>query len=70
MLRVMKNKKLQKWVVKGFDNNHNHGIISPKSVSYLQCHKKRSTATKSLVEKFGEEGLLTRKVVMMFNEGD
>ena len=33
MLRVMKNKKLQKWVVKGFDNNHNHGIISPKSVS-------------------------------------
>ena len=35
MLRVMKNKKLQKWVVKGFDNNHNHGIISPKSVSYL-----------------------------------
>ncbi|KAL4625426.1 hypothetical protein ACB092_05G024900 [Castanea dentata] len=30
MLRVMKNNKLQKWVVKGFDNNHNHGIISPK----------------------------------------
>ena len=70
MLRVMKNKKLQKWVVKGFDNNHNHGIISPKSVSYLQCHKKRSTATKSLVEKFGEEGLPTRKVAMMFNVGD
>ena len=35
MFRVMKNKKLQKWVVKGFDNNHNHGIISPKSLSYL-----------------------------------
>ncbi|XP_065618429.1 protein FAR1-RELATED SEQUENCE 5-like [Quercus suber] len=35
MLRVMNNKKLQKWVMKGFDNNHNHGIISPKSVSYL-----------------------------------
>ena len=41
MLRVMKNKKLQKWVVKGFDNNHNHCIISPKSVSYLQCQKKK-----------------------------
>ena len=40
MLRVMKNKKLQKLVVKGFDNNHNHCIISPKSVSYLRCQKK------------------------------
>ena len=70
MLKVMKNKKLQKLVVKGFDNNHNHCIISPKSVSYLRCQKKMSTTAKSLVEKFGEEGLLTRKVVMMFNEGD
>ncbi|KAK7856100.1 putative nucleoredoxin 1 [Quercus suber] len=40
MLRVMKNNKLQKLAVKGFDNNHSHGIISPKSVPYLQCHKK------------------------------
>ena len=32
--------------------------------------KKMSITAKSLVEKFGEEGLLTRKVVMMFNEGD
>nr|XP_023876361.1 protein FAR1-RELATED SEQUENCE 11-like [Quercus suber] len=70
MLRVMKNKKLQKWVVKGFDNNHNHGIISPKSVSYIRCHKKMSTAAKSLVEKFGEEGFPTGKVAMMFNVGD
>ncbi|KAK9986704.1 hypothetical protein SO802_031655 [Lithocarpus litseifolius] len=69
MLRVMKNKKLQKWVVKGFDNNHNHGIISPKSVSYLRCHKKMSTAAKSLVEKFSEEGLPTGKDAMMFNVG-
>ncbi|XP_075645656.1 protein FAR1-RELATED SEQUENCE 11-like [Castanea sativa] len=69
MLRVMKNNKLQKWVVKGFDNNHNHGIISSKSVSYLRCHKKMSTAAKSLVEKFGE-GLRTGKVAMMFNVGD
>nr|XP_023926935.1 receptor-like protein EIX2 [Quercus suber] len=28
MRRIMKNKKLQKWVVKGFDNNHNHGLKS------------------------------------------
>ena len=56
--------------MKGFDNNHNDGIISPKNVSYLRCHKKMSTAVKSLVEIFGEEGLSTRKVVMMFNVGD
>ena len=70
MLMVMENKKLQKWVVRGFDNNHNHGIISPKSVSYLRCHKKMSTTTKSLVENFGEEGLPIGKVAMMFNVGD
>ena len=29
-----------------------------------------STATKSLVEIFGEEGLPTGKVSMMFNVGD
>ena len=70
MLMVMKNKKLQKWVVRGFDNNHNHGIISPKSMSYLRCHKKMSTTAKSLVENFGEEGLPIGKVAMMFNVGD
>ena len=70
MLMVMENKKLQKWVVRRFDNNHNHGIISPKSVSYLRCHKKMSTTAKSLVENFGEEGLLIGKVAMMFNLGD
>ncbi|KAL4598151.1 hypothetical protein ACB092_11G039500 [Castanea dentata] len=62
--------RVYKWVVKGFDNNHNHGIISPKSVSYLRCHTKMSTAAKSLVENFGEEGLPTGKVAMMFNVGD
>ena len=70
MLMVMENKKLQKWVVRRFDNNHNHGIISPKSVSYLRCHKKMSTTAKSLVENFGEEGLPIGKVAMMFNLGD
>ena len=70
MLMVMENKKLQKWVVRGFDNNHNHGIISPKSVSYLRCHKKMSTTAKSLVENFGEGGLPIGKVAMMFNLGD
>ena len=29
-----------------------------------------STAATSLVEKFGEEGLPTRKVAMIFNVGD
>ena len=45
-------------------------MISPKSVSYLRCHKKMSAAAKSLVEKFSEEGLPTGKVAMMFNVGD
>ena len=40
MLRVLKIKNSKKWVVKAFNNNHNHAMISPKSVSYLRCHKK------------------------------
>ena len=32
--------------------------------------QKMSTATESLIEKFGEEGLPTKKVAMMFNVGD
>ena len=70
MLRVLKIKNSKKWVVKAFNNNHNHAMISPKSVSYLRCHKKMSAAAKSLVEKFSEEGLPTGKVAMMFNVGD
>ena len=32
--------------------------------------KKKITIAKSLFENFGEEGLPTRKVAMMFNVGD
>ena len=45
-------------------------VLLVQKVSYLRCHKKMSTATKSLVEIFGEEGLPTGKVSMMFNVGD
>lgn len=37
-----------------FDNNHNHVMASPKSVSYLRCHKKLNSAAKNIHEKFSE----------------
>ncbi|XAR63897.1 hypothetical protein NMG60_11024042 [Bertholletia excelsa] len=70
LLIVSKGKNDGKWVVKNFNNDHNHLMVSPKSVSYLRCHKKMTTVTKSLVEKFHEEGLQTRKVATMFNIGE
>ncbi|KAJ1403396.1 FAR1 DNA-binding domain, partial [Sesbania bispinosa] len=49
------------WIIQSFNNNHNHVMVSPKSVSYMRCHKKMTKAAKSLVEKFEEEGLPTGK---------
>ena len=66
-LIVSKNKKRDIWVIKYFDNNHNHDMVSPKSVSYFKCYRKMDTIARNLVEKFNEEGLLVGKVATMFN---
>ncbi|KAL2971096.1 hypothetical protein AAZX31_15G174700 [Glycine max] len=58
------------WVIKSFSNDHNHVMLSPKSVCYMRCHKKMSVVAQSLVEKFEEEGLLTGKVASIFNNSD
>ncbi|XP_061368476.1 protein FAR1-RELATED SEQUENCE 5-like [Gastrolobium bilobum] len=69
-LSVTKEKNRDIWVIKSFDNNHNHIMASPKSVSYLRCHKKMNGAARRLVEQFNEEGLPTGKVAAMFNGSD
>ena len=51
------------WVIKSFSNDHNHVMLSPKSVCYMRCHKKMSVVAQSLVEKL-------RKVASIFNNGD
>ncbi|KAF2299424.1 hypothetical protein GH714_031904 [Hevea brasiliensis] len=61
---------MKSWVVKSFNNDHNHVMISPRSVTYLRCHKKMSAATKNLVEKFNEEGIPIGKVTTMFSGDD
>ncbi|KAK7290512.1 hypothetical protein RIF29_04986 [Crotalaria pallida] len=58
------------WIIRSFNNVHNHVLLSPKSVSHMRCHKKMSVAAKNLVEKFSEEGLPTGKVAGIFNNGD
>lgn len=69
-LTVSKAGKRSKWVIKSINNVHNHGMVSPKSVAYLRSHKKMIAATKSLVEKFDEEGVPTGKVATMFQGED
>jgi hypothetical protein len=69
-LIVSKAWKRTKWVITSFSNDHNHAMLSPRSVSLLRCHKNLSVAARSLVEKFDEEGVPTGKVASMFNSGD
>ncbi|CAJ2631531.1 unnamed protein product [Trifolium pratense] len=69
-LIVSKAWKRSKWVIKSITNVHNDGMVSPKSVTYLRCHKKISLAAKNLVEKFDEEGVPIGKVATMFQGGD
>lgn len=48
-------------------------MASPKSVSYLRCHKKRWMLLHAIakkLEKFSEVGLPTGKVVAMFDGSD
>ena len=45
-------------------------MVSPKSVSYMRCHKKMGAAARCLVENFEEEGMATGKVATIFNTGD
>lgn len=69
-LVVTKENTEDSWAIKSFDNNHNHAMVSPKSVAYFRCHKKINIAAKNLIEKFNEEGLPTGKVATMFNNSD
>lgn len=69
-LVVSKARKRHNWAIISFNNDHNHIMVSPKSVKYLRCHKEgMSVAAKNLVEKFHQEGLPTGKVATMFNNG-
>ncbi|KAL5177645.1 Protein FAR1-RELATED SEQUENCE 5 [Glycine soja] len=65
-LTVSRGDITSNWVIKSFSNDHNHVMLSPRSVCYMRCHKKMS----SLVEKFEEEGLPIGKVASIFNNGD
>jgi hypothetical protein len=58
------------WIICSFNNDHNHVMVSPKSVSYMRCHKKMGIAARSLVEQFKEEGVPTGKAAAIFNNGD
>jgi hypothetical protein len=66
-LTTSKARKRHRWAIIGFNNVHNHGMVSPKSVKYLRCHKKMSGAAKSLVETFDKEGMPTGKVAAVIN---
>jgi hypothetical protein len=69
-LIVKKKKNQNVWVIRSFDNNHNHLMASPKSVSLFRCHRKMNDVAKNLVERFSEEGLPIGKVVSMFSGSD
>lgn len=48
---VSKDKNQDIWVIKSFVNIHNHVMASPKSMSYLRCHKMMNVAAKKILLK-------------------
>ncbi|XP_061359252.1 protein FAR1-RELATED SEQUENCE 5-like [Gastrolobium bilobum] len=69
-LKASINKKTNMWRITYFIDNHNHELLSPKSVSYLRSHKRMPDAAKCLLEKFNQAGLPIGKVATILNSHD
>lgn len=52
------------WIIATFKTNHKHVMVSPRSVSYIKCHKNINVTTCK------DEGILTKKVATTFNDDD
>ncbi|XP_061373652.1 protein FAR1-RELATED SEQUENCE 5-like [Gastrolobium bilobum] len=69
-IKACTNEKIKLWRITYFSDNHNHGLVSPMSVSYLRSHKKMPAAAKSLIEKFNDSGLPIGKVATILRGND
>ncbi|XP_061352111.1 protein FAR1-RELATED SEQUENCE 5-like [Gastrolobium bilobum] len=69
-IKACTNEKIKLWRITYFSDNHNHGLVSPMSVSYLRSHKKMLAAAKSLIEKFNDSGLPIGKVATILRGND
>ncbi|XP_061339921.1 protein FAR1-RELATED SEQUENCE 5-like isoform X2 [Gastrolobium bilobum] len=65
-VNAYKSENTKMWRITLFDDNHNHGLVTPKSVRYLRSHRKMSNAARSLVEHFSDASLPTGKVATIF----
>ena len=62
-LMVSKGTTKSNWVIKSFNTNHNHVMVSPKSVSYVRCHKKMSIAAKPLLKNMKKRAYLLERLL-------
>ncbi|XP_061355363.1 protein FAR1-RELATED SEQUENCE 5-like [Gastrolobium bilobum] len=69
-VKASRNKKTNMWRITHFIDNHNHEMVTPKSVTYLRSHRKMPDAAKCLVEKFNNSSLPTGKVATIFKSHD
>ncbi|XP_061375406.1 protein FAR1-RELATED SEQUENCE 5-like [Gastrolobium bilobum] len=58
------------WKIKYFDDNHNHGLVTPKSVPYIRSYRQMPGVARSLVEKFNDSGLPIGKVATILRGPD
>ena len=65
-LKASINGKTNMWTITNFDDNHNHALVTPKSVPYIRSYRQMPSVARSLVEKFSESGLPTGKVATIF----
>ncbi|XP_061374049.1 protein FAR1-RELATED SEQUENCE 5-like isoform X2 [Gastrolobium bilobum] len=69
-LKASMNGDTNMWKVTYFDDNHNHGLVTPKSVPYIRSYRQMPDVARSLVEKFNDSGLPTGKVATILRGHD
>ncbi|KAG7954184.1 hypothetical protein I3843_11G003000 [Carya illinoinensis] len=57
-----------KWVVSKFVLQHNHELLTPRSISLLRGHRRVTSAQKNLIDTLNESGIPTRKIMSVLSK--
>ncbi|KAG6686155.1 hypothetical protein I3842_11G002900 [Carya illinoinensis] len=66
MMTIKKDE--DKWVVSKFVLQHNHELLTPRSISLLRGHRRVTSAQKNLIDTLNESGIPTRKIMSVLSK--
>ncbi|KAG2669426.1 hypothetical protein I3760_14G033900 [Carya illinoinensis] len=61
-------KESEKWIVCKFVMEHNHGLLTPRSTSFLRGHRGVTRVQKKLIMTLNESGVPTRKIMSVLSK--